>query len=366
MIPTPQFKLLYTMTFSSTIMVALVTVAAPQIDESTGTVSGLQKAVPYIGVQLSQVEQGVQIPTVHPKTPADLAGLKNGDIINAINGEVVDTLDSIIALIRSHRYGEVAVVSLLREGKPLNGVVLVRAHDVTYDEERAHPNAAPLFGAVKGSLTVPSWPVDPKGKPCLIIGWDHEEGENQALEWLEGLVQLAEKKQVAVVGWNGLNKWTDKGRERTKKLTPSVQFSNTSWETWKKEQFMASGSVWCLVTDGQGRIKGYLTYPYREWLGEMGKIWFHMENWAGQIQRSWFAKYGLTMEDKAEGVGIKEVAPPSSAVFQPGDVIIKIEGVRTKTTLELTRELKSYTSGNTVTAEVIRGGQTQWFTWILP
>nr|WP_078576268.1 trypsin-like peptidase domain-containing protein [Streptomyces sp. AA0539] len=85
---------------------------------------------PVIGVtlDLSYRGTGARIGTaagndsgtaVEPGGPGDLAGLREGDVITAVNGERVRSGDELIVRIRSHRPGDALVLSVQRDGEDL-------------------------------------------------------------------------------------------------------------------------------------------------------------------------------------------------------------------------------------------------------
>jgi putative serine protease PepD len=80
---------------------------------------------PYLGVELSDgvVTQGAarrsaaRIGAVTPGTPAERAGLKPGDAVLAVNGEPVNSSESLIAQIRERRVGDPVSLTIARQGK---------------------------------------------------------------------------------------------------------------------------------------------------------------------------------------------------------------------------------------------------------
>ena len=77
---------------------------------------------PYIGIRgettFAETTDGGSIPigviidTVEPDTAADSAGLVEGDVISAINGDTVKTMDELIALLRRYSAGSTIEVTL--------------------------------------------------------------------------------------------------------------------------------------------------------------------------------------------------------------------------------------------------------------
>ncbi|KGN30635.1 peptidase [Knoellia sinensis KCTC 19936] len=65
----------------------------------------------------SATRSGAQIRTVSPGTPAEKAGLKVGDVITEVNGERVDSAESLVAHIREHAVGDTVKLTVLRDNK---------------------------------------------------------------------------------------------------------------------------------------------------------------------------------------------------------------------------------------------------------
>ena len=75
-----------------------------------------------LGIGLSTVRSdlvGVRIREVFEDTPAYQAGLKPGDIINAVNQKTVNQFDALTELIRSHEPGETVRLTVTRDDQEL-------------------------------------------------------------------------------------------------------------------------------------------------------------------------------------------------------------------------------------------------------
>ena len=75
-----------------------------------------------LGVTVSDVSgkslnQGGQLQSIESGGAGDKAGLKKGDVITKVDGEVVDGSESLVATIRGHRPGEKVTITYLRDGK---------------------------------------------------------------------------------------------------------------------------------------------------------------------------------------------------------------------------------------------------------
>jgi 2-alkenal reductase len=87
------------------------------VDEmlETGTV-----ARPYLGIIGGPVPNGHEVASVEAGTPAADAGLLEGDIITAVNGEVIDAETSLLDVLFGHRPGDTITLTVLRDGETLS------------------------------------------------------------------------------------------------------------------------------------------------------------------------------------------------------------------------------------------------------
>jgi putative serine protease PepD len=73
----------------------------------------------YLGVTLSDAsgdQQGALVVTVQGGTPAASAGLKEGDVVTAVDGKPVDGADGLSAAIRGHSPGDKITLTYVRDG----------------------------------------------------------------------------------------------------------------------------------------------------------------------------------------------------------------------------------------------------------
>jgi S1-C subfamily serine protease len=59
---------------------------------------------------------GVLVESVEPKSPADTAGLREGDVVIAFGGEAVTGIDQLVRQLTDDRIGQPAPVTVLRRG----------------------------------------------------------------------------------------------------------------------------------------------------------------------------------------------------------------------------------------------------------
>lgn len=77
---------------------------------------------PRIGLQIQDTENnsGVKIQNVLPGSPADKAGLKEGDIITEMNGEKVNDVDNVMSKINGADHSGNFKIKVLRDKKEMN------------------------------------------------------------------------------------------------------------------------------------------------------------------------------------------------------------------------------------------------------
>jgi S1-C subfamily serine protease len=71
---------------------------------------------PYLGIQSQDTADGQMVVTVVPNSPADTAGLQQGDIITAIDGTTVDADHPLMNQLFSHKPGDTVSLTIERSG----------------------------------------------------------------------------------------------------------------------------------------------------------------------------------------------------------------------------------------------------------
>ncbi len=115
---------------------------------------------PFLGVEVTTMTPeiadqlhikytpGVLVARVLKDSAADKAGIKQGDIIVAIDGKKVETSDQLINIIRSHNVGDQIIVELKRKGLPetLRLEVTLQAQPSPKEQQKKQTNPlAPFF-----------------------------------------------------------------------------------------------------------------------------------------------------------------------------------------------------------------------------
>jgi serine protease Do len=91
----------------------------------------------WLGVSIADMPGGkVTVLNVDPGSPAEIANLKRGDIIQSVDGEPVARAVSLVQDIRMHRPGEKLDIGIIRDGEEFNiTVTLGEYSDVRMKEE---------------------------------------------------------------------------------------------------------------------------------------------------------------------------------------------------------------------------------------
>lgn len=71
----------------------------------------------YLGVRIRQLEKGAEVTEVTPGTPAEEAGLREGDLILAVDDEEVTLESPLVALITAHEPGDTVALTVERNNR---------------------------------------------------------------------------------------------------------------------------------------------------------------------------------------------------------------------------------------------------------
>ena len=96
------------------------------IDIANQIIDGKTPVHPYLGVSLTSVnayvarknglsvDQGAYVAEVTPDGPAAVAGIKDGDIVTAVDGEPIASADGLIIALREHAVGDKVTLTVVR------------------------------------------------------------------------------------------------------------------------------------------------------------------------------------------------------------------------------------------------------------
>jgi serine protease Do len=68
----------------------------------------------FLGVALETAEGAVRITSVEPKSPAEKAGIKTGDLVTTIAGKVIQTSESMIENVQRYKAGDEVILKIKR------------------------------------------------------------------------------------------------------------------------------------------------------------------------------------------------------------------------------------------------------------
>ena len=107
----------------------------------------------YLGVSIQPVSyelstqlgvapnSGVAVTNVFPKTPAEKAGLKAGDVISKFGGAVVTTPQQLQLAVERATTGQVTIINVVRDGKPIELKYLGESAPQTFVQALTNPRA---------------------------------------------------------------------------------------------------------------------------------------------------------------------------------------------------------------------------------
>jgi putative serine protease PepD len=85
---------------------------------SDAILAGESVAYPYIGARLADSPSGgATIAEVQPDSPAEEAGLEDGDVVTAVDGEEIASTDDLVATIAELAPGDVVTLTVERDGE---------------------------------------------------------------------------------------------------------------------------------------------------------------------------------------------------------------------------------------------------------
>jgi putative serine protease PepD len=105
------------------------------VDIANKIISGEQVTHAYIGLTMQtvnaqnaqenhlSVNQGAYVADVAKGSPAEAAGIQEGDIIIALGGEEITSADGMILAVRSHKIGETTTITFMRGSEKMEAEV---------------------------------------------------------------------------------------------------------------------------------------------------------------------------------------------------------------------------------------------------
>ena len=113
---------------------------------------------PYIGVSVSTVSDdasiyakaGARVAAVTEGAPADEAGLRENDIIFAVDGETISTSSELVAIVTAKKPGDVITLSVYRDREEIEIRVVIgeqiQSAEMSFEEEETQPYESYGYG----------------------------------------------------------------------------------------------------------------------------------------------------------------------------------------------------------------------------
>ncbi|MBN1680097.1 MAG: PDZ domain-containing protein [Anaerolineae bacterium] len=136
----------------------------------------------WLGVYVTDSDEGVMITRVQSRSPAREAGLRMGDVIVAVDDEAIESAEMLVDLIATYEPGDTIVVSVERRGDTKDYEVTLAERDDKpgqRDWEREHPlmyGVLNLMG-LEASLTDDGLLVEEIDPESPLAGVGFEEGD---------------------------------------------------------------------------------------------------------------------------------------------------------------------------------------------
>jgi serine protease Do len=120
----------------------------------------------WVGVSISENEQGqVEIMEVEKESPAELAGLKEGDILLTIDGKKISDSPMFVSEVRSRKPGQDVKLGLERDGKKIEAKVKLGEYPEAEAKRALELRFPRLFPALPEKPAQPEKPGQPERAP---------------------------------------------------------------------------------------------------------------------------------------------------------------------------------------------------------
>ncbi len=210
-----------------------------------------------LGINMSVVDEGVQVDRVIDDLPAHKAGVREGDIITKVGDRAVEDTGDVVAALRDRKPGEKLDIVVLRDGKQRT----LTADLVAYDAESIE---VPGIPEIPGLIQVPMLDDLP------LLGQNLTRNNNEVREQLDKLAeQLRTQAQELAKNHNDAGKALE---EAKKALEAAADQLSEARE--QLNQRRAQGNIW-VAPGGRGAGNNQMfVLPDRE-----GRL--RIERWDG-------------------------------------------------------------------------------------
>jgi len=305
----------------------------------------------YLGVRIADSDDGVTVTAVEPGSPADEAGLRIGDVIEAVDDTAIESAEQLVEVIGGYAPGDTITLTISWRGDSREVTVTLAERPAAQPSpvpglrDRARDRLHQNMPAVRGMLN--------------LLGLELQISD-------EGIVveNIAEDSPLADSGLQEGDVITAINGEVVTDLGP--------WEIMKALRGTAEDQTLTLTVQRDGEE---VTVEIDLSTLDLGPMPFGMGELdlgtlPGMVGRAYLGVSYQTInaalaesEDLPvdQGALVRDVAedsPAATAELQVGDIITAINGEAVDEAHTLAERLYAYDPGDTVTLDVLRAGET--------
>ncbi len=305
---------------------------------------------PFLGVQLMNIDGGVAITNILAGSPAAEADLQIDDLIEAVNGEPVASPNDVAAAIRQLTPGDTVTLDLLRGDEPLSIEVVLGALP-----ERPMQSMADL--SVTYDANAQTWTIVRLSEDTPLFEAGLREGD--IITAIDGEPRDPDDLMALL--------WRDRGRSSRETFTLTIERAGETVEIdvdGLALRTLVMGSMAAMFEEGLSPLHDFLPLPF----DLMPEIQGRPFGLSAQNGRLGVVFEPLTAElaaeldlDVSEGALIREVqadSPAAEAGLLADDIVTAVNGEPVDAERTLRDRLFAYEPGDTVTLDVLRGGET--------
>ena len=189
---------------------------------------------PHLGVVIAPHEQGCLVLEVMPASPADKAGLIDGDIITCIDAQPVESYEDLDDLIQRRTIGDHVTVSVTRDGELLELKAVL-------DQERGNIQYSPFLS--QGRKVIPEIAeferLFPNYKQAHYIGEPECKGDER-WEFAAGLYGQYVLHMNIDITWGPSGRIASHSEPQFRIVEVSSVYHSQSW--WNRETSISYGS----------------------------------------------------------------------------------------------------------------------------
>jgi S1-C subfamily serine protease len=322
----------------------------------TSIVESIRVGAGFLGVRLSDTDAGVVVSEVLADSAAETAGLMEGDIITAIDGESIESARDLTRAIRQLDPGDGITVTVEREGETLE-------LDVELGELAT---VGPISGIIRGDFgtTLDAAIVYLEDEGVWEIRELSDEGPLAEAGLQAGDIITAIDGETLEPGDLG-GMMSDILSDDTVTLSVEREGEALEIEVNARDiipllafQMIPGGSV--TVIPGQGwTIPGPRGFGFGQDSGPMfGGQQARLGVTFITLDEQVAAEYGSDLTEGALITDVAENGPAAAAGLQADDVVTAVDGDVVDAERTLADRLYAYEPGDVVTLDVVRGGET--------